>query len=369
MSRWMSMVIFITIASAIYFGMHYFVYKSLTRSWLQSPGQLRFLKWLFWLSGFSFIISRLLSGYLGFEMLNHYAFTWMGIMSIAFTFFIVQRILVLFFSKQAKTLTIVTVVLIGAISLYSLINGLQAPRVKKMIVPIKNLPQTLSGFSIVHLSDLHLEPFKSKGVIFDIIEKVNALNADLIVITGDLIDGGAAQEPLFCEKLKELQAKHGVIAVTGNHEYYTGLKLFSKLGECSNFRILRNQSETLPNGLQIIGLEDDEGLRSSASSGPDLDKAMAGLDPQKPTIMLYHRPMLFDEAVAKGVDLALAGHTHAGQIPPMDLIVWFYYKYPYGLYKKDDSYIYTTAGVGYWGPAMRFLSSSEIAFIELVPKE
>ncbi|MCP5054308.1 MAG: metallophosphoesterase, partial [bacterium] len=82
-------------------------------------------------------------------------------------------------------------------------------------------------------------------------------------------------------------------------------------------------------------------------------------------ILLYHRPFLFDEAIKKGVNLQLAGHTHAGQIPPMEAIVWLYYKYPYGLYEKDGAYIYTTSGVGYWGPPMRFLVKPEIVEITL----
>jgi len=85
-----------------------------------------------------------------------------------------------------------------------------------------------------------------------------------------------------------------------------------------------------------------------------------------PIILLYHRPHGFDEAADKGVDLQLSGHTHAGQIPPMDLLVWLIYKYPCGLYKRGDSYIYTTSGTGLWGPPMRFLSRNEIVCFNLV---
>jgi predicted MPP superfamily phosphohydrolase len=262
-------------------------------------------------------------------------------------------------------LTFIALGIIGFISLYSLVNGLRKPVVRNITVPIKKLPKELSGFSIVQLSDLHMEVYKSRSQVPYIVDTVNALKPDLIVITGDLIEGDICDNPEFCEHLKRLKATHGVVAVTGNHEFYSGIKNFLKLANKSNIRVLRNDCFTIADSLQIIGLDDDD-ARRFGSKGPDLDTAINGCNLSKPIILLYHRPVNFDQAIQKGVDLQLSGHTHAGQIPPMDLLVCLYYKYPIGLFKKNGSTIYTTSGTGYWGPPMRFLSRNEIVKITLV---
>lgn len=365
MNRVVMFIIFITIASLIYFGLHLFVYKFIAKS-LELPGNTRkILKLFFWVSGLSFFISVLLSRGFKIYFLNLYGNIWLGIIAIAFFVLFLTWVVVKFVPSQTRLLTIIALGIIGFISLYSLVNGLQKPVVKEITIPIKKLPGELSGFSIVQLSDLHMEVYKSKSQVPYIVDTVNALKPDLIVITGDLIEGDICDNPEFCEHLKRLKATHGVMAVTGNHEFYSGIQNFLKLAKKTNIRVLRNEHVTIVDSVQIVGLDDDDSRRFD-SRGPDLDTAINGCDRSKPIILLYHRPTNFDRAVQKGVDLQLSGHTHAGQIPPMDLLVYFYYKYPFGLYKKNGSTIYTTAGTGYWGPPMRFLSRSEIVKISLV---
>lgn len=366
MNRVIMFIIFITLASAVYFGLHFFVYKSLVRSLLQdAPTWKRIIKWLFWFSGLSFPAAMLLSRLLKIHLLNYYAFVWMGVIAISFFIFLVQRLLALIFSSHAKALAIGALAVIGIISLISLINGLGFPRVKRVTIPMKNLPQQLSGFSIVQLSDVHLEAYSSKKRLARIVDKINSLKPDLVVITGDLIDGNICEEPSFCLQLKRLDAAHGVLAITGNHEFYAGLDIFKEMAKQSNIKILRNKTITIADTLQIIGLDDDAG-KQFGIKGPGLDALIKTCDQNKPIILLFHRPLRFDEAAAKGVDLQLSGHTHAGQIPPADIMVWLIYKYPWGLYKKGDAYIYTSSGTGLWGPPMRFLSRNEIVYITLV---
>jgi predicted MPP superfamily phosphohydrolase len=232
---------------------------------------------------------------------------------------------------------------------------------------MKDLPKELSGFSIVQLSDIHLESYKYKKRIAYIIDRVNELKPDLVVITGDLIDGNVCEEEVFCQQLRSIKATHGVLAITGNHEFYAGLDNFMELAKRSNIKVLRNETVTIADTLQIIGLEDDTASQFGLK-GPDPDTLIKSCNPDKPIIVLYHRPMYFDQMVEKGVDLQLSGHTHAGQIPPMELIVWLYYKYPFGLFEKDGAYIYTSSGTGIWGPEMRFLSKNEIVHFTLEAK-
>lgn len=365
MNRVVMLIIFITIASLIYFGLHFFVYKFIARALELSGNARKIVKIFFWVSGLTFPISILLSRQFNIYFLNFYANIWLGVIAITFTVLLVTGLVVKFVPNHMRLLAIIALCLSGLISIVSLVNGLQKPVIKEVTVPMKKLPAHLAGFSIVHLSDVHLEPYKSKNVIGYIVDKVNELKPDLVVITGDLIDSNICEDVTFCEHLGRFNSTHGVVAVTGNHEFYAGMDIFNELAERSNIKILRNESVTIADALQIVGLDDNEGRRFD-SKGPDLDTAMKGCDPAKPVILLYHRPTDFAEAVQKGVDLQLSGHVHGGQIPPIDFLAWIVYSYPAGLFKKDDSYIYTSYGTGYWGPPMRFLSRSEIVKITLV---
>ena len=364
MNRTLAFIIFITIALTIYFGLHFAVYKSLTRSLVQAPQGRKILLWFFLVSGLSFPAAMFLGRSLKVHVLNFYAYTWLGLIAIAAFIFLVQFILSKIFPSHTGLLAIIALGVTGLISLVSLFNGLQPPGIKRIAIPLKNLPRELSGFSIVHLSDLHLESYKSKKRMAYIVDKVNELKPDLVVITGDLIDSDVCEEEVFCEHLKRFNVRYGILAITGNHEFYAGLDAFKELATRSGITILRNRGVTIAGSIQIIGLDDDEGRRFG-TVGSNLDTLIKSCDPGKPIILLYHRPLLFHEAVEKGVGLQLSGHTHAGQIPPMDLLVWLYYKYPAGLFEKNGAYIYTSSGTGLWGPDMRFLSKNEIVHITL----
>lgn len=368
MNRIASFIIFISIASVIYLGLHLFVYKIITGNLDFTVNAKRAIKIFFWFSGLSFIIGMVLSRGFKIHFFNYYAYVWMGIIAVSFFVFLVTFVVTKLAPGQAKLLTMIGLGVVAIIVIVSLVNGLSKPIVREFTIPIKKLPASLSGFSIVHLSDIHLENYKSKETIGYIVDTVNRLKPDLVAITGDLIDSNICEDAAFCEHLERLNPTYGILAVTGNHEFYAGLDIFNELANRSNIKILRNENTMVATSLQVVGLDDDE-ARRFGGKGPDLEKTMKGCDLTKPAILLYHRPDNFAAAAAKGVDLQLCGHTHGGQIPPMDLLVWLYYKYPAGLFKKGDSFIYTSYGTGYWGPPMRFLSRNEIVKITLISGE
>lgn len=365
MNRITSFIIFISLASLIYLGLHLFVYKVIAGNLDIAVNAKRAIKIFFWFSGLSFFIGMFLSRGFDIHFLNYYAYVWMGTIAVSFFVLLAAFAAAKLAPSQAKLLTVIGLCVIGFIVIVSLVNGLRKPVIREFTVPIKKLPASFPGFSIVHLSDIHLESYKSKKTIGQIVDTVNGLKPDLVVITGDLIDSNICEDAAFCEHLERLNATYGVLAVTGNHEFYAGLDTFNELASRSNIKILRNEHVTVADLLQVVGLDDDESRRFGGK-GPDLEMAMEGCDLTKPVILLYHRPDNFAAAVTQGVDLQLCGHTHGGQIPPMDLLVWLYYKYPAGLFRKADSFIYTSYGTGYWGPPMRFLSRSEIVKITVV---
>ena len=359
MNRILSFVVFILVVALVYFLLHYFVFRTITKNLMLSPLTKCILKYFYLFSGLSWPLGMVLSRWLGITCLNHYAFFWLGLLAILFFFLVIAQIFNLAFSQKSIFITSMFLGLAVLVAMYSFINNLALPVVKTIPIRLKDLPPAMSGFRIVQLSDLHLDSYKSPRRISGIVDRVNNLHPDLIVITGDFIDGDITSDQLFCDALKKLKAPQGVMSITGNHEFYAGIEYFMGLSKRLGFDVLRNERRTIAGSLEIVGLDDNEGRRFSGK-GPDLDQALSGCDAGKPIVLLRHRPEGFARAVERGVDLQISGHTHAGQIPPMDILVCMFLKYPYGLYEKKGSHIYTSCGTGYWGPPMRLFSRSEI---------
>jgi uncharacterized protein len=363
------LIIFISIALSIYFGMHYYVYIRIAKGLEISDKIGLYLKILMALAGLSFFLGEITRRYLNFEPVLHIGVLWLGIIAISFSIFLLKDILGIVLPLKSMQATIGTLVLICLVVGYSIFNVARGPCIKELTIPLRKLPPELSEFTIIQLSDLHLESKNSDKWLSSVVDRTNAFNPDLIVITGDLLDENICQINKLCDIMKRLKSKNGIVAVTGNHEYYAGIHNFLEVVKELNIILLRNSKTIIAgNSIELIGVDDPQGRRFG-EKGPDLGSALKNVDFAKPVILLSHYPDLFDQATKSGVDLQLSGHTHAGQIPPMDLIVQFYFKYPFGLYHKGSSYLYTTSGTGLWGPPMRLFSRSEIVKITLKPQD
>jgi predicted MPP superfamily phosphohydrolase len=224
-------------------------------------------------------------------------------------------------------------------------------------------------YKIVQLSDIHIGGLIDTQFIADLVKKVNTLEPDIVVITGDLIDIPihSAIEPLL--ELKNLQTKYGSYFVIGNHEYFHGVEeiiyTINKLG----IKVLENESVYIGEknkGINIAGVYDHFGYRVDKLK-PDILKALRNTDPDSPTILLAHQPRFIYE-VNKGVDLMLSGHTHGGQLYPFRALVKIVQPYLSGLYQHNETtQVYVNRGTGFWGPPMRLGSPSEITNITLQP--
>lgn len=359
-------LIFLLIVSAVYFGMHYFVCWRIVRGFEISKSGGRVLLFVFIAAGLTYILAQFF-GRFGFSIpVGYFGSVWMGIITIALTVFVLQMVVVWVFPGQEKLLTVLAIVVSLLLSGYSYVNAHRQPRIKVLEIPITELPSHLTGFSIVLLADLHLERTKTVGWLNEVVDATNALQPDVIAIAGDLADEDIRIHQGFMNALKRLTSRYGVFAVTGNHEYYPGLQNFLDLCDSLDFQVLRNCRVTIVDSIEIIGINDNTGKRFD-DGGADLESALDGFDSTHVGVLLSHQPLYFHQAVAQGVNLQLSGHTHAGQIPPMDLIVRLAFKYSYGLYQHDSSYIYTTCGTGTWSPPMRTFSRSEIVKFILVP--
>jgi hypothetical protein len=357
---------FLLVVILVYSGMHYYVYIRIARGLEFSPRSALYLKILFTLSGAAFFIGEIIRRAQHGHFISSFAAIWLGLLAVSFSLFLLRDLAGLFWPPaNSRPALLVALGLVLLLSGYSLFNAARVPRIRELKIQLDKLPPELSGFTIVQLSDLHLISTKSARWLEKIVIEANSCNPDLIVITGDFLDEKLSDLDGFADILGRLKSKNGVVAVTGNHEFYSGIGNFMDAANQLGVIVLMNQNITIAEGaIHLAGLDDRQG-KQFGGSGAGLDTALNGVSPDKPLILLSHRPNIFDQAARKGVDLMLAGHTHAGQIPPMDLIVWLYYKYPYGLYRQNNSWLYTTSGVGTWGPPMRLFSRPEIAKIVL----
>jgi predicted MPP superfamily phosphohydrolase len=361
----MYFVIFIVIALSVYAGMHGFIYWRLASGLSLSAGLRLALKLLLVAGALSFLAGEFLHRLAAMKPLLYAGSVWLGIVAIALAAFLLEFLLAFFFPQQRRLLVLVALAVVFLVSAFSVVNVALGPVVREKRIPMRGLAPEMDGFTIVQLSDLHLGNLVSMKKLRAIVEQVNALKPDLICVTGDTLDGEVGRDGKYCKVLLGLRARYGVVAVTGNHEFYAGIDKFLELARCSHWRVLRNEAWIIDRRLAVLGLDEDTAKRFKGS-GPDLEKALRGIPRDLPKVLLYHQPTRFPEAAQRGVNLQLSGHTHDGQIPPMDFLVWLIYKYPAGLYQLGNSYINTSPGTGTWGPPMRFLSRSEIVKLVLV---
>jgi len=257
------------------------------------------------------------------------------------------------------------------------------PRLKYIDVALENLPEHWKNKTIVQISDVHLGTFHRVGFLKRIGEQIRSVSPDLVLITGDLFDGMGDNLSSFTEALDSLTASKGVFFVTGNHEEYLGLAEPLAILEKTSITVLDNEVVDIE-GLQIAGIS-FPGFGKS-NNAEDLMQLKENLNSEKPCILMYHTPTdishanknrrsrhfetywtpntRFAFAKENGIDLQLSGHTHKGQIFPFGLITRLTYKgYDYGLHKEGGFTLYTSSGVGTWGPPMRIGSTPEIVAI------
>jgi len=243
-----------------------------------------------------------------------------------------------------------------AIVIGGLVNVARGPVVVRVRVPLPRLP--VATYTIAHLTDVHVGSLIGRDFIETLVRRVNALKPDLIVITGDLVDGPLSELRPHVEPLRDLRARDGVYAVTGNHEFYWNVEAWLHHIRSLGIHVLRNEHVTIGGALELAGVDD-------SSFGEDVPRAVAGCDPALPLVLLAHHPRTVNRAVAAGVDLQLSGHTHGGQMLPWGWLARIWDPVVSGLRRFGATWLYVSDGTGYWGPPLRVGTRCEIAAITL----
>lgn len=249
-------------------------------------------------------------------------------------------------------------------------NAVKLPDVKRVKVPITHLPQELDGLRIVQISDIHVGNTIGPQFLADVVQKVNTLDADIVAITGDLVDGYADKMFEGVSVIDQLKAKLGVFYVPGNHEYYwDGPDWIKRIGALPHVTALTNAHEIVEHNARKIlvgGVTDYSAGRNVEGHASSPRKAMEGA-PQDVDfkLLLAHQPKSIYEASEVGFDLQLSGHTHGGQFYPWNIVVGLAHPFSRGLGDYGPTKIYVSCGTGYWGPPMRLGAPSEITVLEL----
>ena len=253
-------------------------------------------------------------------------------------------------------------------SAFSVRAALAAPTVRTVRVPLAALPAAMEGYTLVQLTDIHVGPTIDRRFMVDLVAQVNALHADAVVITGDLVDGSVASLGEHVAPLAELRARHGVFFVTGNHEYYSGVEEWMAELARLGMRVLRNERVSLGDGaasIDLAGVDDWSAAGHASGHRADLASALRDRDPTRALVLLAHQPKAVPEAAARGVGLVLSGHTHGGQLWPFSYVVSLDQPIVAGLHRVRDTWAYVSEGTGYWGPPMRLGTRGEITKVVL----
>jgi hypothetical protein len=309
-------------------------------------------------------------------------FVAMGVFSLVLTFTVLRDIAWLLMSstpvvpadpeRRFALLRLSNTAILGLTGVAAAVGTAAARRRAAVVdvkVPIPDLSPALEGLTIVQLSDVHVGPTIRKDYLDPIVDAVNGLQADIVAITGDLVDGSVDELSPHTAPLARLSARHGVFFCTGNHDYYSGALPWIDEVRRLGLRPLLNEHVVLQhNGAPVVvaGVNDYTAHQFVPEHRSDPKKAIAGAPANAVKILLAHQPRSCTEAAGCGYHLQLSGHTHGGQFFPWMFFVPVQQPYVAGLDRHEDLWVYTSRGTGYWGPPLRLGAASEITRLTLV---
>jgi predicted MPP superfamily phosphohydrolase len=265
-------------------------------------------------------------------------YTWFGLV----VYLILAAVASFFVDARWAVLGAIGVVALGMLNVRRLV-------VRRVRVPLLDRP-----YRIAQLTDVHIGPTLGRAFAEKVAARVNALDADLVVLTGDIVDWRLEELREHVAPLGTLRAKDGVYMVTGNHEYYWNAEAWMAHLASLGLRVLRNQRQAM-RGFDLVGVDD-------STAGEDVDAAIEGAT--QPVVLLAHHPSTIRRSAGK-VFLQLSGHTHGGQLLPLGWLSRLFEPHTAGLARFASTWLYVSEGTGFWGPPLRVGTSCEIAVIEL----
>jgi uncharacterized protein len=378
-----TLIIFLSIVLTIYALVNFYIF---IRGWQALPqGSVirKIYLYLFLFTSLSFIAGRILEKY--YYSVFSDILVWVG--SFWFAAILYFLFLVIFYDvlrtinsstplypafatfnyeRTKQIVFLFSVLLVVGILAHGYRNA-KNPVIRKMEFKINKNCGELKELNLVMISDLHLGTIIDNSRLENIISNINSLNADIILLAGDIVDEdlGPVIRNNLGETLKSLKSKYGTYGITGNHEYIGGVEEACDYLNAHNITMLRDTALKIDNAFYVLGREDKDIKTFSGKKRKSLDEIVKQVDKNSPLILMNHQPTELDESVKNEIDLQLSGHTHDGQLFPLNYITKLIFELSSGYMKKGQTHFYVSTGVGTWGPPVRIGNSPEIVNIKL----
>jgi uncharacterized protein len=311
------------------------------------------------------------------DILNILGGFWLAFMLYGFIFFLITDILLLLLRIPGiisgenillfrKWSFFVTVGLSSLFILGGFINAI-IPVTKEYDITINKPAGDIKTLRIAAVSDIHLGSVIRKRSIKKLSRMLQEMHPDIVLLLGDIVDGeiGPVMRGDLLQYFTVPKCHDGLYAITGNHEFIGGANRTIPYIESKGIRVLKDEMVTLEGGIQLIGRIDRDSRRFYGKERLSLNELMKQADTTKPVILLDHQPFHLDESVKNGIDLELSGHTHNGQMWPLNYITAKIYELSYGYLSKGNSQFIVSSGYGLWGPRVRSGSRSEVLLINI----
>ncbi len=313
--------------------------------------------------------------------LAYISFMWMGLLFLFITasfFFDIYRLfhclarnlsqsLLANLTLSPKGYTFLAIFISLAIAIYGFVEALNI-RTEHITIKTGKLPANIEKIRVAQISDVHLGLIVGKMRLRRILDKVKQARPDMLVSTGDLVDGHMDDPEALAAMFKNIPARYGKFAITGNHEFYAGLDHALAFTEKAGFTILRGEGQTIEGVFNIAGVDDPARGPYRPDHMVSEKTLLDSLPKNRFTLFLKHQPIVSKTSLGL-FDLQLSGHTHKGQIFPFSLMTKLFYRMHTGLSKlSNNALLYVSRGSGTWGPPIRFLSPPEVTIIDLVPR-
>lgn len=377
------MIIFFSIVTLVYLLVNYYIYSRAVQAFTPgSPARVWFSV-VFWLIVSTFIIARVMER--AYPCCFTGIITWIGSFWLAFLLYFVLIVLVIDISRllnhlfhffpdiiyadYGKTklfLLLSSIALVTILVVVGFINA-RTPVISKLNIHINKSVQGEKELKIVMASDIHMGTIIAKRKVSRLVDMINGLNPDLILFAGDIVDEDLA--PVINNNLGaslcRLKSRYGTYAITGNHEYIGGAEKAVEYLKAHCVNILRDSAVLIDNRFYLAGRDDRDKPRFSGRNRKSLEEVMAQVDLAFPVILMDHQPFSLGKTAESGVDLSLSGHTHHGQLWPLNYITSAIYELSRGYKQIGKTHFFVSTGFGTWGPPIRLGNRPEIVFIHI----
>ncbi len=376
-------IIFFSLVLVVYGALNFYIFIRGLQSISSESGWRPWFSLIFWGLASTFILARILER--AYPCMLTGIVTWIGSFWLGFMLFFFLTLVMIdlarlfnsflhffppsFYANLAHTKVVTLFVVLGLSVIFVAVSFINAriPRIKELNLTISKPNATPGAMTIVMASDIHLGTIIASRKANRLVEKINAMNPDLVLFAGDIVDEDLA--PVINNNLGEalcrIKSKLGVYAITGNHEYIGGVGPAVEYLEKHGIRMLRDSAVLINEQFYLLGRDDRDKPRFTGKPRKELEEIMQTIDTAFPVIMMDHQPFNLTKHAGMGIDLQLSGHTHHGQLWPFNYITDAIYEVSWGYKQIGNTHFYVSSGYGTWGPPLRLGNRPEIVKINL----